>query len=316
MDVWSWPLRVGRALDNDLVIDDPFVAPHHALIAPGADGTLAVQVLESRNGVRIEGAGARKRQHVAAGQSAVLPAGGARLELGATRLVLRLPNEELAPERPLPPGGARAGLMPALMALALLLLVVAEHWVETDPGADTTTWLPLVTVLPLMVAMWCGAWALMSKLFQHRFEFGAHLRIALPWLVAVTAINSLWPQVAAALGAPLMWRGTTAVNVVVTALMVRAHLTQVLPQHPRRVTAALTALVLVGAGVSLAVNQRTHDRWTSAPYMSTLPLPAVRLAGTDAPAALVQDIGPLAERLAERARKAREEDAEAGEDFE
>jgi hypothetical protein len=46
--------------------------------------------------------------------------------------------------------------------------------------------------------------------------------------------------------------------------------------------------------------------------MSTLPLPALRLAATVPAAVLVQDMAPLAARLAERARKAREEDRDDG----
>ena len=30
--VLEWPLRIGRALDNDVVLTEPHVAPHHATI--------------------------------------------------------------------------------------------------------------------------------------------------------------------------------------------------------------------------------------------------------------------------------------------
>lgn len=33
LDVHAWPLCLGRALDNDLVIDDPHLAAHHATLA-------------------------------------------------------------------------------------------------------------------------------------------------------------------------------------------------------------------------------------------------------------------------------------------
>ena len=40
LDVHAWPLTLGRALDNSLVLDDPHVAPHHATLATDADGTV------------------------------------------------------------------------------------------------------------------------------------------------------------------------------------------------------------------------------------------------------------------------------------
>ena len=45
--------------------------------------------------------------------------------------------------------------------------------------------------------------------------------------------------------------------------------------------------------------------------MSTLPLPALRLAGTVPTQALVQEMAPLAEALAERVKRAKKDDSEA-----
>ncbi|KAB2872882.1 MAG: FHA domain-containing protein, partial [Burkholderiaceae bacterium] len=72
IDVHAWPLAIGRALDNDIVLPDPHVAAHHATLAPGDDGRLRLQVGESRNGVRIEHG--RTRAQLRAGEQAALPA--------------------------------------------------------------------------------------------------------------------------------------------------------------------------------------------------------------------------------------------------
>ena len=88
VDVWRWPLSLGRALDNDVVVDDPHLAPHHLRLAPGEDGTLQLHALPSRNGVQLAG-------RAVAGPTP-LPRGGALLQLGTTRLRLRLPGETLA----------------------------------------------------------------------------------------------------------------------------------------------------------------------------------------------------------------------------
>ncbi|HEY4956883.1 MAG TPA: FHA domain-containing protein, partial [Caldimonas sp.] len=41
-----WPFSIGRALDNDVVLSDPHVAPHHATLdlARGAAGAATVTV--------------------------------------------------------------------------------------------------------------------------------------------------------------------------------------------------------------------------------------------------------------------------------
>ena len=304
----AWPLTVGRALDNQLVLDDPWVAPHHARIELDGEGKLTLQVLATRNGVLLGG------ELLASGQAQQLADAGTTLQLGATRLRLRLPGELLAPERPLP------GLVPGQrlqlggVALALLALVLAGHWIDLDPGADFSAWLPVLIGVPLALVGWCGVWALMSKLFQHRFDFGGHLTIALPWLLAMGVSELLLPQVAAMLGVPWLWHLSGPVQAVLAALLLRAHLAHVLPQHNRMVSAGALSLLLVGGGLSMALTYRSTDQLRPAPYMSTLPLPALRLAGTVPPQALVQDMAPLAAALAQRVKRAKQDDPEGDPD--
>lgn len=305
VSVQRWPLTIGRALDNDVVLDDPHVAAHHATLQADGQSQLTLAVGDSINGVSLG------NDRFAAGERVTLPAAGASIQLGAIKLRLRLPGETLAPERPLPAIG-RVQLLPPLLAGALLLLLaLAEHWVVLDPGADATAWLPIAVGVPLALAGWCGAWALVSKLFQHRFDFMGHLRIVLPWLLAIEVVDVLLPAAGATLAWPWLWRLAVPLQALLAVLMLRAHLTQVLPLSSRTVAAVVAAAALVGSAISLTLTQRTTDRYSRPAYMSTLPLSALHGA-VDTPAAtLVQDMAPLASRLSQRVQKARaDEDSE------
>lgn len=295
-------MTIGRALDNTLVLDDPHVAAHHTRLAPDERGRVVLTVLSSHNGV-MHGS-----QHLDSGQTVALPASGAVLQIGATRLRVRLPSEVLAPEQLLHrPSVAWTGF--ALLAGVLLLaLQFGEQWLSLDPGADPSKWLLTAVGAPLALVLWVGFWALVSKLFHHRFDFGGHLRIALPWLLLIALVDVLWPQVAAAVQAPLMWQLGGLVQALLVALLVRAHLVQALPSHPRAIGAAVAVLLLAGVGITVVTTQRQTDRWFSAPYMSTLPLPATRLAGTVPVDALLQAMAPLQTTLAARVQKARDDD--------
>lgn len=306
VDVAAWPLLLGRAMDCDVVVDDPWVAAHHASIATDAQGRLMLQALPSRNGVQHGGG----RLH--SGETWVLPPGGAALTLGATRLLVRLPGEVLAPDRALPQP-ARL-LAPVLMALALLALLLAGRWTALDPGADTMAWLPWAVGMPVAAIAWCGGWALASKLFQHRFDFLGHVRIALPWMLAVTLVDMGLPQLGAALAAPWLWYLAAPLQGLLQLLMVRAHLAHVLPQHPRLVFAGIATLAVATSATALATTYRGTQSFVAAPYMSTLPPPALRLAGTVPPEQLVQDLAPLAGRVAQLAQKARDDEDQAGAD--
>lgn len=301
VDVQAWPLTLGRALDNDIVVDDPHVAPHHLRLDAAADGTVALSVLDSDNGVQIG------RRRLARGAGEALPADGAELQVGTTRVRVRLPGEALAAEQPLP----RRPALPLVSGALLALLLLAVHWLGLDPGDDATAWLPVVAGMPVAVAGWCALWALLSKLFQHRFDFVGHLRIALPWLLAIELAGALLPLAGATLAAPALWYLAPALQVLLAALMVRQHLARVLPAYPRAVTAVVAAATVAGSAVSLALTHRATDRFARAPYMSTLPLPMLRLGGAVPPQALVERMAPLQDALAERAAKARAEDDEA-----
>jgi len=300
VDVWRWPLTLGRAFDNDIVLDDPHVAAHHAVLAPDDEGRLMLQALPSRNGVFVDGQRAEER--------CALPAAGVQLQLGGTRLRLRLPAAALAEELPLPRqatlgAAALAGLLAAVSALQL-----ADHALSLDPGVDLAAWLPALVGLPAALAAWCGLWALLSKVFQHRFDFTGHLRIVLPWLLAMTLTDLLWPQLMAALAMPMLWKLGSPLQALLAAGLVHAHLAHVLPLHRRAVGGAVAAMVVAGGALSLAGIWRSTDSFSRAPYMSTLPLPALRLADTVPSATLVQDMAPLARQLAQRVQKAREDD--------
>ena len=300
VDVHAWPLTLGRALDNHLVIDDPHLAPQHAVLALDDSGKLQLQALPSHNGLRLNGR--------AVDGSVAVPTGGALVQLGTTRLRLRRAGETLAPERLLP-GGGDAGVAPhALMALAIATLLVVAQALALDPGAPYTAWLPMVVGLPMVVVAWCAVWALMSKLFQHRFDFAGHLQTLLPWLLALTLVDLLWPQVTAALAMPRMWQLGGPLQALLAALLVRAHLVHVLPQRPRVVSAVVAGLFVGGMVLSAALVFRQTDSLAPSPYMSTLPLPSLRLGGTVPVATLMQDLGPLAATLAQRAKKAAEDD--------
>lgn len=304
VDVHHWPVSLGRGLDSTVVLDDPHVAALHATLRIDEQGQVWLNAGASDNGVLVDG------QRLAAGRAQALPAGGALLQLGATRLRLRLRGEQLAPERRL----IFTALRPAQLALQvglIALLMGTRHWVGLDPGAGITAWLPLLVGLPLALVGWCGAWALASKLFQHRFDFWGHARIVLPWVLAVELGEVLLPQLGAALGWALPWQLVGPFTVLMLALMLRSQLAHLLPQQGRFVTAAVAGLTLAYAGVTVATQHRNTDRILRGPYMSVLPLPAMRLGGSVPPQALVEAMAPLREQLADKARKARDDEAEA-----
>jgi len=304
LDVQAWPVTLGRALDNTWVLDDPHVAPHHATLDTDTDGRVLVQVGDSRNGVQLG------RQQLSAGAQAALPPGGAVLVLGGQRLRLRLPGAPLAPELPLALPLASGRVLWAMLA-AWGLVQALHRWVQLDPGADWVQWLPWLLGLPGGLAVWCGLWALGSKLFRHGFDFGSHAAIALAWLLAYEVIDLLLPNAGAVLGWPWLWQAYHQWGLPLLAmLLVRAHLRQLLPQRGRAINVSLALVLVAGIAVNLAVNLRQLGRVFGDPYMSTLPPPALRWGESEPVSAFDAALPALRDALRQRAREAADDDGD------
>ncbi|MBL0729213.1 FHA domain-containing protein [Piscinibacter sp. HJYY11] len=304
--VMAWPLRVGRALDNDLVLDDPYTAPHHLVIGRDANGQLAVTAGDSVNGVQIEGPTGRA---LAAGEAVPLPAAPqdrpAQLWLGRTHLRLRLASQVLAPEQALV--GARELTQGALSLAVLVLLTAAvlgfNTWLESEPDLLTKA-LASFAISALGIGLaWSGVWTLLSKVFTRQGHFGWHLRVM---LMAVLAWQALMAGTAL-LAFAFSWPWLTDFNFVpayaILGAMLYFHLQAVEPQHPRRTLGFALGSATIGVLLSVWFNLQATDRAGSELYMNHLFPPALRVAKPVEVPEFMQGVADLQSRLDAKARK-------------
>jgi FHA domain len=147
VDVQAWPLRIGRALDNDLVLPDPHVAAHHATVQLDAEGRLQLRVGDCRNGVRIELG--RGQLLLSAGEQAALPV-LAHWHLGHSQLLLRRPEDPLPAELPLTRSlGAGLRWLTPVLVMAALAWLLASRWIGGDDDAKWNDYLA-----PLLAGAW------------------------------------------------------------------------------------------------------------------------------------------------------------------
>ena len=192
--VERWPLRIGRALDNDVVLSDPHVAAHHCDIdSSGATSAarLVVNAGETRNGVVARHAtpSAARRPRARCRQRRAR-----RLQLGRTRLRLRLPGHALGCRR----GARRAVAVDAAAAAAdagararccspaSVRQPTARHRPRRPRRAASAT---RCSTTLAGGAIWCGAWALLSKTFTRQSHFGWHLRVFVVASLALLALD-------------------------------------------------------------------------------------------------------------------------------
>lgn len=306
--VTGWPVRIGRAIDNDVVLDDPHVAAHHATLIQGEGGVHVVPA-PSLNGVRFG------RSRIAAGSAPRLPPSG-EFAAGATLLRVRLPAEMLAPEAPLAPARHPGRHAAWLGSLALLVAAWAafEQWLSSAPGAPTTEVIGIFLGVPLALGVWCGLWALGSKLFQHQFAFWPHLEVALFWPLVAMLAGALGGQVAFALSLPWLDKAGRLLAAAALGVMLWRHVGIVLPRRRREIGAALLAMAVVGAGLRVAERMHHEEPLVGGLYLDTLSLPQLRMARPVSADAFVQGAMPLEKALSRWARTPTGADTPAGDD--
>lgn len=241
--------RIGRAFDNDVVVDDPYVAPHHLRVFRGEDGELVAEDLGTLNGLYPEHGAHRVPRLPLAREPGI--------RIGRTILRVHDAAHPVAPERQMTPPRAHAawagGLAAGLFALLLML-----SWLTLTKEASANLMLMPLLGLATVLSLWSGFWALLSRIFFGQARFSLHLRIALTACIAMV----LWDQLAETLSFSFAWREMADfAGLGAWALLAAtcyAHLHAIGPRHMR--AAMGLALALIAAGASLQYFGKSETR--------------------------------------------------------
>jgi hypothetical protein len=290
--------RIGRSLACELVLEDAFAAAEHTLLTLRQDGRVHVQDLGSRNGTRLDG------QLVDATDGRLITAG--ELRIGRSRVRVRTTEQEaLAPERLF----RRDRLLRHRTMLAvgglLLCFTFAAFLQWSYAPAQLAQRVVIAELLAVAVlAVWVGAWALVSRLTVGAWQVRVHLAIA-----AICVALWVWGYCLYALAAfALQWRWLGAAMAVLAAVVAYVaaylHLRNATMFH-RLAALLLAALVppLLGGVwwlVDLQVDPRSVNRVEQGPNPY---LPALRLAPSVDAGDYLSDLSAL-KRDANRNRQA------------
>jgi hypothetical protein len=187
--------RIGRGYDNDVVVDDPYVAAQHVRVFRDESGRLVAEDNGSAGGMFLQ----RNKSR----QDRILIDGDRPIRIGHTYLRIREPNHPVEPERTTRPW-RRALPVAATTALGVLVLGIEALYLwlgQTSEPKASAYLLPLLG-MALVVAVWAGVWALLSRIFSGRARFQRNLLIALSGLLVI----SLYNQTAEFSAFALTWR--------------------------------------------------------------------------------------------------------------
>jgi hypothetical protein len=241
--------RVGRAFDNDVVVNDPHVAPHHLRLFRAEDGELVAEDLGTLNGLYAE--------HGSRNLARVSLAAQPSIRIGRTILRVHDAAQPVAPEKPLTPARAHSQWAAGL-CVGLCLLILFVNWLDltAEPSANRIV-VPLLG-LATGLAAWTGLWSAVSRLFFGHAQFSLHLRIAATACIAIV----LWDQLTETLSFALAWRAVIEYEGLgawaILGATVYYHLRAIGPRHMNAVAGIF--LTLIGTGAAMQYFSRYESR--------------------------------------------------------
>lgn len=232
-------VRLGRAYDNQIILDDPYVAAHHVRVARDATGALVAEDLGSVNGL-FEG---DSNQSV---RRAVL--GGDRtIRVGATRIRVRDAQHAVTAERRFAPKTWGWHVVVAVSVVIIVVRVVLT-WLAQTGEPKLADYAGPLAAIGAAVLTWAGMWAVLGRIFAGTMRFRRNVLVALTGLLTLLIVHELADYGAFAFSL----RELTAYRYVgfwlVFALFTFIHLMIISRSHVR-LKGAVVALI---AGIAIA----------------------------------------------------------------
>jgi hypothetical protein len=278
------PIRLGRAYDNDFILDDHHTAAHHAVVEMTDDGGLQIRDLGSRNGVIHKG-----RRYVTMRLD-----GEHVVRLGHTNLRIRASDFPVAAEIEDTTLHSWEGARPAMIGLAMIAALSASDTWLFDTGKFQTirTLLEIIYLLSAALA-WSGLWALANRLFAGHARFGRHIFILACGLAAMQVWTAGSGVAAYALSLEFLTRYGGLVVIVIVLTMVLFHLNTINPQRERRFAIICTLLALLASGITTMTNYQNSGHAGGELYMHVLLPPEFRISKDESVSQFLNDASNL-----------------------
>lgn len=263
----QFPVTIGRALDNDVILSDNSVSPYHLRLEQDAGGQVFAHNLSSENGTRLN-------KHQLGVQPVQVPI-PSQLLLGNRKL--RLASTEMPVETT--HVSRCAGLFmpfckPLWAALLLLLTVVSlllNDYLNVAVAKEPLYYIS--GILPTLVWMLFATLVIsgITRLFTHRWEFAPALSVVSLFNLVPMVLEEIsgWLSYFLTSDAPFTWLMTGVSGFVLIPALLYAYLHWVLSQ--KRLPALGIALVLSALPLGLraisVLDQVTMaNEFSSEPY--------------------------------------------------
>lgn len=295
--VASLPIRIGRSYDNDVILDDDYVAPRHALVDMDSNNKLMLHDLGSRNGVVKNGK--RLPSLVLAGDTVV--------RIGHTSLRVRAADFPVPAELLDRTMHGWEGAVPGIAGMVLAAVVALTiTWLFDTRAFQPTLYLQALAAGVGGAVAWGGAWAFANRLFGRHARLGRHIFIVGSGAAALLAWELASNGLAYAFALEALTRYGSHGLVVLAAGIIYFHLATVKPQLRLRFRWLCLLFAVVGSGLILITNVQRSGRFADELYMGVVLPPSMRASPDHAVDSYIDSVEAMKDRV-DRERATRDE---------
>jgi hypothetical protein len=279
---------VGRAYDNDMVVDDPFVAPRHVRLFRDDEGRLVAEDLGSINGMFVDHETVRRPRIVLDGE---VP-----LRIGRTWLRVRDASAAVAPERE-EPRPERTWHAVFVFTVALLLVTLVEAWIEDTGESKASRYVFPVFLVGAFLIAWATTWSVLARIFAGMARFERHACIATIGLFATALVTWLAEYLAYSFSLP----GLSVVDSFGFWVWMPAlsffHLREIGPRHLVLKGTIVGTLGLLGIGGQMITQAESGGLLEEKVAVTTLKPPWLRVASPQTRDEFFADVQALEPKL-------------------
>ncbi len=282
--------RIGRGYDNDVIIDDPYVAAQHLRVFRDEAGQLVAEDLGSTNGTFLDGGRKRLTRIVVDGKHPI--------RIGKTDLRIREIHHEVERERVAAPEWRTLPVATvAALGASLLGLSALQIWLAQTGELRASSYLAPLLGVVAMVLVWAGIWALLSRIFSGSSHLLRNLLITLAGGLAF----SLYYELARLFAFAWTWSAASTYQFVAAWLILAAvcflHLREVGRTRLKLKAAIVVALLVVAiAFQTLQRSEAFSDDGRQYRTHQLMP-PALRAVRLTEPGVFFGEIADLKTRL-------------------
>ena len=189
-------ILIGRGFNNQLVIQDDYIAPQQLRIFQQENQTWWVEILDQTNSVLLNGKTLNDAE-IDKDDSSFQIRSGDRITIGRTTLSVYSAEHKVEKTRKLLTRSLHQESISLTLPMILLILLSAfdialEHFVVT-PQESLTTYITTSLLSAFIVLIWVSLWALAGRIFRHNSHFGQQL-LATTLILFALSVFGPWPQ--------------------------------------------------------------------------------------------------------------------------